>query len=180
MRLVRGLCLVLKALIFAIWSHRGQKRKYTGEAYVWHPIAVAWEVYKVEDSTWEMVAAALLHDVVEDCNVDSEVIFLNFGWEVGELVYWLTDVSIPEDGNRITRKALDRQHTSEAPAKAQTIKLADLINNSESIEKHDKDFAVVFMKEMNLLLDVLTEGDKGLYNKTVQIVTDYYFKTKVG
>ena len=180
MNTLNGVLLVIKALMFAIWAHWGQKRKYTGLPYVLHPMEVAWIVFRVKGSTWEMVAAALLHDVVEDCEVSFDTIRKWFGQEVYVLVEGLTDISTPEYGNRAKRKALDRVHTEMSTPNTKTIKLADLISNSRSIEKHDKDFAVVYMKEKNALLDVLHQGDRGLFKQAVTIVNDYYFRTKVG
>lgn len=159
-----GLNIVQKAQVFAIAAHAavGQKRKYTGEPYIVHPAEVARMVAAVPGATEDMVAAAWLHDVVEDTGVTSTDIHLNFGPEIATLVGWLTDVSRPEDGNRARRKAIDREHTAQAPAEAQTIKLADLISNSKSIMQHDPEFAKVYLEEKRMLLEVMTRGDAGL------------------
>jgi guanosine-3',5'-bis(diphosphate) 3'-pyrophosphohydrolase len=109
-----------------------------------------------------MIAAAYLHDVVEDTPVTLEAIELEFGAEVARLVEELTDVSRPEDGNRKTRKAIDREHSAAASPEGQTIKLADLIDNSETITKHDPDFAKVYMREKRALLEVMSDGDRDL------------------
>ena len=148
-------------LKFAAKAHGDQKRKYTGDPYIVHPIAVA-EIVKTVPHTDAMIAAALLHDVVEDTPVTIEQIKDKFGSEVAELVGWLTDISRPENGNRKTRKSLDRDHSANAPAEAQTIKLADLIHNTKSIEKHDPHFWKVYKQEKIALLDVLTKGDRSL------------------
>ncbi len=155
--------LVERARVFATAAHAavGQRRKYTGEPYVVHPIEVSRLVDQI-GGTSEMVAAALLHDVLEDTDVTFDVLEEEFGTSVAELVLWLTDVSKPEDGNRSTRKALDRQHSAAAPAEAQTIKVADLISNTRSIVAHDPDFAVVYLQEKRMLLDVLTKADPNL------------------
>jgi hypothetical protein len=58
---------------------------------------------------------------------------------------------------------MDRAHTAEAPAEAQTIKLADLISNSRSIMAHDPAFAKTYLEEKRLLLAVMTRGDAGLH-----------------
>jgi len=55
-----------------------------------------------------------------------------FGFAIADLVEQLTDVSVPEDGNRAIRKEIDRQHSARATAEDQTIKLADLIDNSRT------------------------------------------------
>ncbi len=155
--------LVERARVFATAAHAavGQRRKYTGEPYVVHPIEVSRLVDQI-GGTSEMVAAALLHDVLEDTDVTFDVLEEEFGTSVAELVLWLTDVSKPEDGNRSTRKALDRQHSAAAPAEAQTIKVADLISNTRSIVAHDPGFAVVYLQEKRQLLGVLTKADERL------------------
>ena len=151
---------VERAKVFATAAHAavGQTRKYTGEPYVVHPIEVA-SIVKNAGGTEAMVAAALLHDVLEDTGVTFDLLVDQFGSEVAELVLWLTDVSRPEDGNRSTRKALDRQHSAAAPADAQTVKVADLISNTRSIVAHDPGFAKTYLEEKRLLLDVLTKAD---------------------
>jgi hypothetical protein len=60
------------------------------------------------------------------------------------------------------------------PLKAKTIKLADLIDNSLDIQKHDPNFAKVYMQEKKALLEVLREGDATLYARAKKIVDDYY------
>jgi (p)ppGpp synthase/HD superfamily hydrolase len=150
-----------EVLKFATKAHGDQKRKYTNDPYIVHPIAVS-EIVKTVAHTDEMVAAALLHDVVEDTDVTLDQIKDKFGSKVAELVGWLTDISRPEDGNRKTRKTLDREHSAEAPADAQTIKLADLIHNTKSIAKHDPHFWKVYKQEKIALLGVLTKGDSAL------------------
>ena len=154
---------VERAKVFATAAHAavGQTRKYTGEPYVVHPMEVASLVESV-GGTEAMVAAALLHDVLEDTGVTVDVLEEQFGSEVADLVLWLTDVSKPDDGNRSTRKALDRQHSAAAPAAAQTVKVADLISNTRSIVAHDPDFAKVYLEEKRLLLEVLTRADPTL------------------
>jgi len=110
-----------------------------------------------------MICAALLHDVVEDTKITSRQIWEQFGSNVSNYVYWLTDKSRPSDGNRKVRKEIDRDHISSAPAEAKTIKLADLICNTRSIVAHDPKFAKVYLEEKGLLLNVLKEGNAHLY-----------------
>lgn len=141
-----------------------QRRKYTGEPYIVHPMAVA-EIVRSVPHDEAMIAAALLHDVVEDTPVSIEEIRAEFGLDVGNLVDWLTDVSRPADGNRRARKHMDLLHTAKAPARAKTIKLADLIDNTLTIAKHDPHFWRVYRREKQALLAVLTEGDATLWRK---------------
>jgi (p)ppGpp synthase/HD superfamily hydrolase len=134
-----------------------------------HPAEVAGIVATVPH-TDVMLAAAWLHDTVEDTGVSIVDIQKEFGNEVASLVSWLTDVSEPEQGNRAVRKAIDREHTAMAPAAAQTVKLADLIANSGSILAHDPAFAKVYLEEKRMLLEVLTRGDATLMARARSIV----------
>ena len=168
--------MVQRAIWFATQAHAGQTRKYTGEPYVNHPVEVMQLVSTVTDDP-EILAAAVLHDVVEDTPATIMNIKIGFNRRVAELVDDLTDVSKPEDGNRATRKELDRQHTAKASPDAKTIKLADLISNSRSIMKDDPNFAKVYMKEKAALLEVLTEGNTILFKQASDIVASYYDAT---
>ena len=161
--------LVNKAKMLAGKAHEGQFRKYSGLPYIVHPIEVATIVQTVEHSE-EMIAAALLHDVVEDTDYSFEDIAKEVSPEVADLVKGLTDVSNPEDGNRKVRKAIDKDHLAEQNAEVQTIKLADVISNSQDIKANDPKFAEVYIEEMKALLEVLTKGNKTLYAKAKEIV----------
>ena len=154
---------VEKARVFATAAHGAvaQLRKYTNEPYIVHPAEVA-SIVRSVPHTDAMLAAAWLHDVVEDTGVTLETVRTEFGDEVAELVGWLTDVSRPDHGNRAARKAVDRAHSAAAPAAAQTVKLADLISNTRSILEHDQKFAKTYLEEKRLLLEVMTKGDSTL------------------
>ena len=162
---------VEKARVFATAAHAavGQLRKYANEPYIVHPFEVAMTVKQV-GGTPAMIAAAYLHDTVEDTGVTLEMIEREFGLEIRDMVFYLTDVSRPEMGNRAKRKAIDREHIAKADAKAQTIKLADIISNCSSIVKYDPEFAKVYLEEKRLLLEVLTKGDKILLDRARKIV----------
>lgn len=85
---------IKRAYLFAKEQHEGQYR-YSGEAYISHPVAVAEIVASLELDT-DSLCAALLHDTCEDCNVDLSVIKSRFGPEVAALVDGLTKlVQIP-------------------------------------------------------------------------------------
>lgn len=157
-----------RAKIFAKRAHEGQKRKYTGEPYINHPANVV-NLVKSVKHTEEMLAAAWLHDTVEDTDVTIMDILDNFGPEVAMLVKFLTDASKPEDGNRSVRKEIDRKHIAQAPPEAKTIKLADLIDNTISIVDRDPKFALVYLREKELLLEVLKEGDKKLLRMATRL-----------
>ncbi len=151
-----------RAAAFAAKAHAGQVRRYTGEPYVTHCFDVA-SIVRTVPHTAEMLCAALLHDTVEDTDVTPDNIRTEFGPDVAVLVEMLTDVSVPTDGNRAVRKAIDRAHSALASPAAKTVKLADLISNSISICAYDPDFARVYLAEKALLLPLLSEGDPVLW-----------------
>ncbi|MBE9515939.1 MAG: bifunctional (p)ppGpp synthetase/guanosine-3',5'-bis(diphosphate) 3'-pyrophosphohydrolase [Proteobacteria bacterium] len=167
--------LVERAAEYAEKAHKGQKRKYTGEPYINHCITVS-ELVKSVDHTDEMLAAALLHDTVEDTEIAIMDIYFDFGEPICSYVAGLTDVSTLADGNRAARKKIDRDHYINSSPEVQTIKLADLIDNSKSIVERDPEFAKVYMKEKEALLGVLTEGDPELYRQAMYIVERYFIK----
>lgn len=160
-----------KALLFAIRAHASinHRREYTNDPYVVHPIAVA-QIVRDAGGTDEMIAAAYLHDVVEDTPVAIEDVVAEFGSEIAILVSEVTDISQPSDGDRATRKMLDRFHLADASPEGQTIKLADIIDNSMSIAHHDPKFAKVYMPEKRALLGVLTRGNADLRSWAMEIV----------
>jgi (p)ppGpp synthase/HD superfamily hydrolase len=161
-----------RAYEYAALAHSGQKRKYTGDPYIDHCVDVALLVKRVTDDR-EIVAAALLHDVVEDTSVTIKMIQYDFGKRIAGLVDDLTDVSTLDVGNRKTRKALDLKHTALAHPDAKTIKLADIIDNSISIMRHDPGFAKIYMAEKRDLMKVLQEGDVTLYSYAWKIISRY-------
>jgi len=153
-------------LDFANSAHRGQKRKYTGEDYIEHPIAVALAVREQFPHDSSMVCAALLHDVLEDTDVDHAQLraFLHrtcnslAAERILQLVVELTDVYTNEDFeylNRAQRKRREAERLSSASYEAQCIKRADIADNSLSINEHDPKFAKVFNSEKAFLLSLM-------------------------
>ena len=158
--------LVKRASDYATKAHQriDQRRKYSKQPYHVHLEAVAKTVAGVTDDP-ETIAAAWLHDTVEDTPATLEDIEEHFGQSVAELVEELTDVSKPSDGNRAKRKAIDRSYLAQASVRAKTVKLADLIDNCKDIARHDRRFARVYLPEMGALLEVLGDGDETLYRE---------------
>jgi (p)ppGpp synthase/HD superfamily hydrolase len=157
--MIKDTKLIQEALMLAIRAHDGQRRKYTGEPYSMHPIGVS-KIIETVEHTPEMIAAALLHDVVEDTPVTFREIKDTFGTTVAEYVHYCTNVSEKEDGNRAFRKKMDADHFALGPAESQTIKVADLIHNSQTIIPHDqKFFHKAYKYEKQYMMDVLTKAD---------------------
>ena len=167
--------MIERAALFSRAAHQavGQRRKYTGEPYWQHPVAVAEIVSAVEAVTPEMIAAAFLHDVLEDTDVTPMDIKECFGQRVAILVQELTDqFTDPEMGNRAHRKALERDRLAEISPEAQTIKYADLIDNTGSIVARAPGFARVYLAEKRQLLEVMEGGDQALRRKAWSVLVE--------
>ncbi len=162
--------LVAKARTFATQAHQriDHRRKYSKQPYDVHLRSVA-ELVAGVGADAEMLAAAWLHDIVEDTPVTLEEVEREFGPAVAGLVKELTDVSRPGDGNRIARKAIDRAHLAVASPRAKTIKLADLCDNARDISGADPKFAHTYLREMAALLEVLGEGDARMLAKARRV-----------
>ena len=137
------------ATVFATQAHSGQKRKYTGDDYIVHPVAVA-ELVRDNGGTEDQIIAALLHDTIEDTSVTYEDVFKSFGADVAALVWELTDRFTHEeypDNNRAQRKAWESERLAKVSVTAKLIKLCDMIDNTSSIVEHDPGFASVYLGE---------------------------------
>ena len=154
-----------RAIEFATQAHKGQFRKYTGEPYITHPLAVMEIVKGVPGHTPEMLVAAVLHDVVEDTDVSLMEIQEEFGDAVSDLVLHLTDISTPEDGNRLKRKRKDAEWYAQGSAQSQTIKVADFIDNTRDIAQNDPRFWEIYKMEKLYALDLLQEADTDLWHQ---------------
>jgi len=147
----------------------GQRRKYTDEPYIVHPAAVAELVRSVTDDE-QMIAAAWLHDTVEDTPSTIDDIERHFGQRVAELVDQLTDSAQPAAKNRAARKLAHFRHTADASPEAQTIKLADIIDNTRAIVQYDADFARVYLVEKQIQIQLLRQGDSHLWRQAEQTI----------
>ncbi|ORM74747.1 GTP pyrophosphokinase [Pantoea wallisii] len=147
----------------------GQRRKYTDEPYIVHPAAVAELVRSVTDDE-EMIAAAWLHDTVEDTPSTLQDIESHFGPRVAGLVDMLTDSAQPQAKNRAARKLAHFRHTADASPDAQTIKLADIIDNTRAIVQFDPNFARVYLVEKQIQIQLLNQGDKRLWQQADHII----------
>jgi hypothetical protein len=172
--------LVDRARRYATEAHSriNHRRKYSLDPYDVHLKDVAGIVATVTDDP-EIIAAAWLHDVVEDTPASFLDVEREFGPALAALVEELTDVSRPADGNRATRKAMDRAHLARASSRAKTVKLADLIDNCRDICRQDPEFARVFLTEMASLLEVLGDGDQRLHKRASAMLREHAAKLDV-
>ena len=123
--------LLLDALEFASLKHRDQRRKDREQSpYINHPIAVAHmlSVHAIADG--DVIAAAILHDTIEDTATTRDEIAARFGESIAAIVVEVTDdKSLP----RAQRKQLQVEHAPSLSNAAKLVKLADKICNVRDI-----------------------------------------------
>lgn len=160
--------IVEKAEIIAYTAHKAvnQKRKYSGIDYINHPEEVVNILDEYGHFAPEVIAAAWLHDVVEDTAVTVEDIQKIMGVNVAALVFWLTDPKSTD--NRATRKAATIERYTRAPADAHNIKCADLMANAKDIRDPDPKFWAQFQKEAIALMYVLDKAKPELWQATMR------------
>jgi (p)ppGpp synthase/HD superfamily hydrolase len=161
--------LIIQAAHFARIAHDGQMRKYTGRPYIEHPMRVAGMATLDNFASKTFVAAAWLHDVIEDCPKFADDLFVCFPLAVSELVRELTNPSHGSKLRRAERKALDREHLSHASIEAKRLKLMDRIDNIRDMAGSPDDFKRLYIQETRQLIDVL---DCGEVNGLVQQLSD--------
>ena len=167
--------LIERARQFAFSAHKAidHRRRYTDDCYTVHLGGVARLVASVVDDP-AMIAAAYLHDTVEDTPVTFADISEAFGADIATMVIYLTDISRPHHGNRAERKEMDREHIARGDARVHTIKLADFIDNSYPIMRYDPKFAITYMNEKRELLPHLADGHPALFGEASQIIERWF------
>ena len=128
--------LLTEAIIFASTAHDGMKRKLSSTPYVMHPLEAAVIVSSLT-SDQEIIAASVLHDVVEDANIQPEEIEEKFGKRVKELVMAETEnkrrQQRPEDSWKIRKTEGIEYLKNTKDMGAKILYLGDKLSNLKSI-----------------------------------------------
>lgn len=128
--------LIRKAFDVAVDAHKEQRRK-SGEAYIFHPIAVAKIVASEIGLGATSIAAALLHDVVEDTPITVEDIERLFNPKVAQLVEGLTKISMVQKDLNASMQAENFRKmilTLNDDVRVILIKLADRLHNMQTMD----------------------------------------------
>ena len=173
-----------KVAEFARETHKNQVKKYTGEPYFNHLQDVADLVKHLENEYPFIVEVAYLHDILEDqitkvelykglhrCEYSREEIeqIINY---VEELTDEYTIENYPTY-NRSLRKSMEAERLSKISPLTQTVKYADLFNNTSSIVELAPDFAKIYLREKEMYLKGMILGDKKLRNKAINVIKKY-------
>ncbi len=128
--------LIRKAFDVAVEAHKDQRRK-SGEAYIFHPIAVAKIVASEIGLGPTSIAAALMHDVVEDTDITVEDIERMFNPRIAKIVEGLTKISRMEPDPDISLQAENYRKmllTLNDDVRVILIKIADRLHNMQTME----------------------------------------------
>ena len=157
--------LIRKAFDFAVEAHKEQRRK-SGEAYIFHPIAVAKIVASEIGLGATSIAAALMHDVVEDTPVTVEDIRREFGSKVALIVAGLTKIAQVKKDMNISVQAENFRKmllTLNDDVRVILIKLADRLHNMQTMDSMPEEKQVKIASETLYIYAPLAHR-LGLYN----------------
>ena len=129
-----------RAIIFAVKAHAGTERRGKGYPYIVHPLEAV-EIVATMTKDQELLAAAALHDTVEDTDVTVEQIRTEFGERVADLVATESDempAGISEEDSWHSRKQAAIDRLAKASREAKMVALGDKLSNMRAIAR---DFA---------------------------------------
>ena len=126
-----------KAVIFAVKAHQGTERRGKGFPYIIHPMEAA-EIASTITDDQEILAAAILHDTVEDTPVTIQMIREDFGERVASLVESESDVQVKgksDEESWHARKQDSLKRLEAAPLDAKIVALSDKLSNMRAIAR---------------------------------------------
>ena len=130
-----------RAIMFAVKAHAGTERRGKGFPYIVHPMEAV-EIVATITPNQELLAAAALHDTVEDTDVTIEQIRAEFGDRIASLVGAETDIVIEGQSEQDTwhdRKRAAINRLSKASKDAKIVAMGDKLSNMRAIAR---DYAV--------------------------------------
>lgn len=129
--------LVDKAIVFATRAHQGTERRGKGFPYIVHPLEAMAIVATITNDP-ELLAAAVLHDTVEDTDVTLDELRQEFGEHIASLVADETDVKHTPDGKKLTwkeRKQRDMDNLRAASREVKIVAIGDKLSNMRAIAR---------------------------------------------
>ncbi len=140
-----------KAVLLATKAHAGQVRKGSGKPYILHPMEVMAIVTKYTDDE-DVIAAAVLHDTVEDTSITLERLEKEFGPRVADLVASVTEdkkKNLPAESTWLERKREAILHLETASHETKLLCFADKYSNLRDMYDDIEDFGCEFWQRFN-------------------------------
>ena len=130
-----------RAIIFAVKAHAGTERRGKGFPYIVHPMEAV-EIVATITPDQELLAAAALHDVIEDTDISADELRAEFGDRIANLVVAESDVfpeGVSEEDSWRARKQAAIDRLAAAPRDAKIVAMGDKLSNMRAIAR---DYAV--------------------------------------
>lgn len=130
-----------KAIVFAARAHKDTERRGKGFPYIAHPLE-AMAIVATITNDQELLAAACLHDVLEDTNVTYDELKNEFGKRVADLVQAESDAVFENESAEeswVKRKQLAMDHLAHAPRDVQIVAMGDKLSNMRAMHHDYKD-----------------------------------------
>lgn len=162
--------LIRKAFDVAVDAHKDQRRK-SGEAYIFHPIGVAKIVASEIGLGATSIAAALMHDVVEDTDITVEDIERMFNPKIAQLVEGLTKIAQVKKDMNVSMQAENFRKmllTLNDDVRVILIKIADRLHNMQTMDSMP-DYKQVKIASETLYIYAPLAHRLGLYNIKTQL-----------
>ena len=162
--------IIRKAFDVAVDAHKDQRRK-SGEAYIFHPIAVAKIVARDIGLGATSIAAALMHDVVEDTDITVQDIEKMFNPKIAQLVEGLTKIAKVKTDQEISVQAENFRKmllTLNDDVRVILIKIADRLHNMQTMESM-ADYKQAKIASETLYIYAPLAHRLGLYNIKTQL-----------
>lgn len=162
--------IIRKAFDVAVDAHKDQRRK-SGEAYVFHPIAVAKIVARDIGLGATSIAAALMHDVVEDTDITVQDIEKMFNPKIAQLVEGLTKIAKVKTDQEISMQAENFRKmllTLNDDVRVILIKIADRLHNMQTMGSM-ADYKQAKIASETLYIYAPLAHRLGLYNIKTQL-----------
>ena len=172
--------LIIRASKIATEAHRGQWRLYTKDTQVWHPMRVAGRITMLYGATPVEIAAAWLHDTLEDTTMTRKSLEdRGMPNEVIVLVEELTNASAGDKTSpRPERKARDLEKLARVSKAAQRIKLVDRLDNLAELSFEDLDFMEMYINESKTLVGAIGHADIQLADEMRKLIAWYEDEVK--
>lgn len=148
--------LVTRAVVFAAHAHDGATRKGSKTPYIVHPMEAA-AIAAALTADEEVIAAAALHDVIEDCGVSAEALSQEFGPRVAQLVQSETQTQWPDARQSwYMRKRETIEKLARGTRETKIIALADKLSNMRAIRRD-------YMREGETMFQRFHQHDKRMH-----------------
>lgn len=144
--------LIEKGIVFATKAHEGQYRKLSNTPYIIHPLEVATIIATITEDE-NVIVAGLLHDVIEECNITSDVIKNEFNSRVSALVQSESEDKLNDRSksdswlDRKEESLLMLEHTKDRDVKI--LWLADKLSNMRSFYREYLKNGHEFLNHLN-------------------------------